>query len=225
MRKVMIGTPCYDGRLDVWYVNSLINTCKLAAEHDIEITPVWVSFDALVQRARNDTVSIALEMGCDDLVWIDSDIEWKPEWFLKLIDYDLDVVGGTYRKKGDIEEYVLRQTVRRPVDPDTGLMKVDGLGTGFVKMSRRALQYLWTESKKYVDPKDNRERAMIFDVIIEGTDMISEDITAFKRLSNGGFDIWLDTEICCGHSGPKKWTGDFIGWWNRINPQLGTKQL
>ena len=33
----MIGTPCYDGRLDVWYTNSLVNTVKLAKEKNIEI--------------------------------------------------------------------------------------------------------------------------------------------------------------------------------------------
>jgi hypothetical protein len=56
MRKVLIGTPCYDGRLDVWYTNSLVNTIKMSYEKDVEITPMWVSFDALLQRARNDTI-------------------------------------------------------------------------------------------------------------------------------------------------------------------------
>ena len=62
----MIGTPCYDGRLDVWYTNSLSNTIKQSFDHEIEIIPMWVSFDALLQRARNDTIQLALEMECDD---------------------------------------------------------------------------------------------------------------------------------------------------------------
>ena len=85
MRKVMIGTPCYDGRIDVWYCNALMNTIKMGIERDIEIIPMWVSFDALLQRARNDTIHIALETECDDLIWIDSDIEWQPEQFFKLL--------------------------------------------------------------------------------------------------------------------------------------------
>ena len=73
-RKVMIGTPCYSGQLDVWYTNSLVKTLKTISqlELDIEIIPIWISFDALLQRARNDTVQLALEMECDDLVFIDS---------------------------------------------------------------------------------------------------------------------------------------------------------
>ena len=62
-RKVMIGSPSYDGRIDVWYTNSLVNTIKESFNRDIEIIPIWVSFDALIQRARNDTIKIAMDMG------------------------------------------------------------------------------------------------------------------------------------------------------------------
>lgn len=212
-KKVMIGTPCYDGRIDVWYVNSLVNTIKMSKSLDVEITPMWVSFDALLQRARNDTIQIALESGMDDLIFIDSDIEWQPEWFFKLLDYDVDIVGGTYPKKSDREEYVTRQIIKRPITGGSDLIEVDGLGTGFVKLSRRALQYLWNCSKPYIDPKDNKERRMICDVVIEGGSMISEDIHMFNKLQRGGFKIYLDTSMTCNHTGPKKFTGDYARWY------------
>lgn len=215
MRKVIIGTPCYDGRLDVWYVNSLMNTIRMSQSRGVEITPMWVSFDALIQRARNDTIHIAVEGNFDDLIWIDSDIEWNPEWFFKLLDYEQDVVGGTYRKKGDKEEYVVRKTDKSPIDSDTGLLEVSGLGTGFVKMSKKAIRYLWDNSNSYIDPKDNKERRMVFDVVIENNDMISEDITAFFKLSRGGFKIWLDTSMTCNHIGPYKFQGNFVPWFNK----------
>lgn len=217
MRKVIIGTPCYDGRLDVWYTHSLVNTVKLAAERDVEITPIWVSFDAMVQRARNDTVQIALDMNVDDLIWIDSDIEWEPEWFYKLLDYPHDVVGGTYRKKGDVEEYVIREKFKRPIDKETGLLEVDGLGMGFVKTSRKALQYLWDNGQPYIDKKDNLERRMIFDVILKDGDIMSEDIVAFEKLQQGGFKVWLDPAMTCNHVGPYKFKGEFKRWYNNPN--------
>lgn len=225
MRRVMIGTPCYDGRLDVWYVNSLVNTVKAAQDMDVEITPMWVSFDALVQRARNDTIQLALESGVDDLIWIDSDIEWQPEWFYRLLQHPVDVVGGTYPKKGDREEYVVRQTQTRPVDVASGLVEVDGLGTGFARMSRSAMQYLWDVSKSYIDPKDGKERRMIFDVIVENGDLVSEDIYMFKVLQAGGYKVYLDTTMTCNHTGPKKWTGDFMRWYTRLKIPRAGKQL
>ena len=226
----MIGTPCYDGRIDVWYANSLMTTVKMSKEKGVEITPMWVSFDALIQRARNDTVQIALEMGMDDLIWIDSDIEWNPEWFYKLLEYPEDIVGGTYRKKGDIEQYVLRQTKKRPINQKNGLVEVDGLGTGFVKMSRASLQWLWDNSPEYVDPKDGKERRMIFDVVIENGDMISEDIHMFNTLTRGGFKVYMDTAMTCNHIGPYKFKGDFMKWYTGVEkakpalPKIG-KQL
>ena len=229
MRKVMIGTPCYDGKIDVWYANALMNTIKMGIARDVEITPMWVSFDALLQRARNDTIHVALEANVDDLVWIDSDIEWQPEQFFKLLDYPVDVVGGTYRKKGDREEYVLRQLVKKPNDPITGLTEVDGLGTGFVKFSRVAMKYLWDVSRPYIDPKDDKERRMIFDVVIEnvaGVDqMISEDIHAFNKLKAGGFQIWLDSKITCNHIGPYKFTGNFEKWYNTTTGSMPSRPV
>jgi len=215
----MIGTPCYDGRLDVWYTNSLVNTIKLSYSHEVEIVPMWVSFDALIQRARNDTIQLALDAGVDDIVWIDSDIEWQPEWFFKLLEYPVDVVGGTYRKKGDREEYVYRPSPNAQIDPSTGLVEVTGLGTGFARMSKVAIQYLWDTSSPYIDPKDNRERRMVFDVVLKDNNLVSEDITAFFKLSNGGFKLWMDPGMTCNHIGPYKFVGNYNDWTSRGKPE------
>lgn len=226
VKRVMIGTPCYDGRLDVWYTNSLVNTIKESYKHNIEIIPMWVSFDALIQRARNDTILIAKELDVDSMIWIDSDIEWEPEWFFKLVECVHDVVGGTYPKRADKEEYVVRQVNYNPIDPVTNLMEVDGLGTGFAKLSRRAINYLWDSSEPYLDPKDNKERRMIFNVKIENNLMVSEDIAMFNKLSAGGFKIYMDTSMTCNHIGPKKFTGSFINWFRKNQlAKRASKQL
>jgi hypothetical protein len=48
-RKVLIATPAHDGRLDVWYTTSLVNTIRVAQANDIFVHPVFMSYDALVQ--------------------------------------------------------------------------------------------------------------------------------------------------------------------------------
>lgn len=212
----MIGTPCYDGRLDVWYVNSLVNTVKLAKDRGIDLIPIWVSFDSLIQRARNDTIFAAIEGDFDDIIWIDSDIEWDPEWIFTLLNYTEDVVGGTYRKKNDREEYVIKQQTLTPPNPTTGLIEVNGLGTGFVKMSRAAFLYLWNTSTPYVDPKDGKERRLIFDIAVKNNLLMSEDIFAFEKLTSGGFKIWLDPKMCCSHIGPYKFVGNFQNFYNAM---------
>ena len=219
-RRVMIGTPSYDGNVSVWYINSLINTIKLAENYNVEIIPIWVSFDALIQRARNDTVAFAVEHNCDDLIWIDADIEWQPEWFFKLLEHPVDVVGGTYSKKNDqVEQYVLNLGSHPGViDSTTGLMQVAGLGTGFLRFSQRAFQWVWDNSTPYIDPdKGNREKRWIFDVVVRNNNVISEDIWVCTRLvEEGKFDIYLDTTMTCGHVGGKKYDGNFLNWFDKI---------
>jgi hypothetical protein len=72
-RKVLIGTPAYSGTVDVWYANSLVNTVRMSYEKDVVIVPVYMAYDSLVQRARNDLVKLAIEEDFDDLIFIDAD--------------------------------------------------------------------------------------------------------------------------------------------------------
>jgi len=222
-RTVMIGTPCYDGKIEVWHANSLVQTIKMSADLGVEIYPIWLSYDALVQRARNDVVALMMDMGCDDLIWIDADIDWNPTDFYKLLSYPVDVVGGTYRKKGDQEEYVAKiLDPNRPMDPHTGLIEVEGLGTGFLRMSRKAVQHLWDTSPKYSERGRDIDRRWIFDVAIKNADLVSEDIHVCDLLRTGGFPIWLDTQITCGHTGIKHFTGNFASWFTQLRNQAPT---
>jgi glycosyltransferase involved in cell wall biosynthesis len=85
MRKVLIGTPAYDGKVDVWFAHSLVQTIKLSIEKGIQVNVIYPSYDSLVQRARNDLIKIALDGEYDDLFFIDSDVEWEPEWFFNIL--------------------------------------------------------------------------------------------------------------------------------------------
>lgn len=230
-RRVLIGTPCYDGKIEVWHANSLVQTIKASSQVGVDITPIWLSYDALIQRARNDLMAIMLEGGFDDIVFIDADIDWDPQDFFKLLSYPVDVVGGTYRKKGDAEIYVAKiLDPKKSNDPQTGLYPTDGLGTGFLRLSRKAVQYLWDTCAPYEEKDQGKVRRMIFDVIVKDGDLISEDILICQRLIEGGFNIWLDTSITCGHTGMKRYTGDFNTWFNNlrnvpavnINPGYGS---
>ena len=71
MRKVLIATPALDGRLDVWYTNSVINAVRFAQSEGVFLHPVFLSFDALIQRARNDLFRLAVEGEYDDMIFVE----------------------------------------------------------------------------------------------------------------------------------------------------------
>lgn len=209
MRKVLIGTPTYDGRLDVWYVDALVGTHKLCMQSGVELMSIYTSYDALIQRARNSLVKIAIQQEFDDLIFIDSDVEWKPEWVLKLLSYPEPVVGGALVKRSQNEGYTIK-LVNKDLkwNERKDLIEVDGVGTGFLKISRFALEKLWDMSEEYADDSGSANR-MIFDLKIENGDLISEDYVACNKWRSLGYKCWVDPTMDLNHIGNKKFTGNF----------------
>lgn len=212
-RKVLIATPSYDGRLDVWYTNSIINSVRLCQANNIFLHPVFMSYDALVQRARNCLVTLALENDYDDVIFIDSDMEFDPAWILKLLSYPEDVVGGTTRKKTDEEELYSVKT-KNLEKSDNGLLKVDSLGTGFVKVSKKALKDVYDISEPYTD--QGKLHRSVFEVKIIDGELYSEDTVFSTKLETLGYDSWLDTSMTCAHIGSKKFIGDIESFIEKI---------
>ena len=209
--KVLIATPSYDGRLDVWYTTSLVNSVRIAQENGIFLHPVFMSYDALVQRARNDLFRLALDY--DAVVWVDGDLEWHPMWIMELLASDKDVVGGTYRKKTDDAELYTVKTQNLEAEDD--LVKVESLGLGFVKMSKKAVQDLWDASESYQN--EGRECRMVCDIKIMDGQLCSEDVVVFQKLKSLGYDIWLDPRMTCVHIGTKKFYGNFEDFAKRLS--------
>lgn len=213
--KVLIATPAHDGRLDVWYTTSLVNSVRIAQENGIFLHPVFMSYDALVQRARNDLFRLAVEGEYDHMIFIDADLEWNPMWVMELLSRPEDVVGGTYRKKTDEAEVYTVKT--KNLDAENGLVRVEGLGTGFVKLSRRAFMSLWESSQPYQN--EGREGRMVCDIQIIDGQLCSEDVVLFKKLKDLGFDVWLAPHMTCCHIGTKKFYGNFEDFAKRLTAQ------
>lgn len=228
-KKVLIATPSYDGKLDVYYIDSLLNTLSIAEKNNVEIYPLFICYDSLIQRARNDLFKIAHDNKIDILFFIDGDVGWNPEDFYKLLKSDKDIIGGSYRKKTDNEElYVVKaldkdnSKLNLNVDKD-GILEVAGLGCGFMKISRKAMNALWDVSKPYASEKG--ETRMVFEVVCEDNDLISEDIYMCKKWRDLGNNVYLDTKVTCSHTGTKTFVGDVGRWINSfckqeiLNPQ------
>jgi hypothetical protein len=208
-RRVIIATPVgADAAIKIWYTDALINSMRMSMTQGVELFPIYKE-DVLIQRARNDLLAIAIESGVDDLIWIDSDVCWNPEWLFKLLSYPVDVVGGTYPKKNDVVDWPVKVVGNKiPIDPDTKLLEVDGLGTGFLRLSKKAMQALWGHENKEYHGVHGKAK-WIFEVIVENGEVTGEDIVICHKLQACGFKIYLDPAMCCGHVGLKMYSGNF----------------
>lgn len=204
----MIGTPAHDGRVDVWYANSLVNTVKLAMQRQVELVPIYMSYDSLVQRARNDIVRLAIEEDFDDLIFIDSDEEWNPEWIFKLLAYKEEVIGLPVVKKSDQMMFNIKALPTGLKTQQNGLMEVEAVGTGFMKISSAALKKVWDASPEYKN--EGRSCRMVFDIKIENGDLVSEDNVFCQKWRSLGGKVFIEPSMTCNHIGVKKYQGNFL---------------
>lgn len=219
MKKILIATPSYDGRLDVWYTNALVNTVLLGYQNEIAFQPVFMSYDALIQRSRNDLVGIAVNNDFDGILWIDSDIEWAPEWAVEAVKSGKDIYGLPVIKKSATDEsYNVKCKPEDLVKDDDGLIKVESIGTGFLYVSKDAFTKLWETSEAYTH--NGQECRWVFEVKIQDGDIISEDVLMCQKLRESGFDVFINPAYTCNHIGPLKFAGDFNLFIERIK---GTK--
>lgn len=214
MRNVMIAAPSHDGRVNVWHTSSLSETCKIGLKKDINVFAIYMSFDSLVQRARNDIFKLAVEHDVDDLVFIDSDQDWQPESFFRLLEHDVDVVGVPVRKKSDYENYNIKLLTKNYNVLENGLVEVDSVGTGMLRISNKALKTIWENSPEYKD--NDKISRMVFDVSIIDGELYSEDVIFCNKCHENNINVYIDPKINVGHSGDKRWIGDFEKWITNI---------
>lgn len=207
-RHAFIATPTHDGKLCAEYVKSLVDTLPTLMQNGIAYTQAFCIGNALIHDARNRMVSwfIARE-DATDLLFIDADIAWDAQDALRLVMSPHDVIGGTYRQKRDDEEMY---NVAGLNPGPTQLIEVDYLGTGFLKISRRAIEKLMRAhpEKKYLNP-DGSDCYGLFEAPIENGKLTGEDAMFCRRWRAAGGKVFLDPDMTLHHVGTKLYTGNF----------------
>lgn len=233
--KVLLAAPSYDGRFDVRFMDSLINTIALCAQYNIKVFPYHLCYDSLIQRVRNDYFRVAYQSGVDVLFFIDSDIGWNPSDFVKLVLSDKDMIGGTYRKKTDDEELYAFKALGEnsenfAITPDeNGILEVNGLGCGFLKLSRNCVKTLFENETGFYINKDDGQNSDITKNICECTTnannhFVSEDIIMGFKWQQLGGKVYLDTNISLVHVGNKAYTGNVQNWLSNWRSQFASEQ-
>lgn len=220
--KVMIAIPAYTGTIHLGTFRSLFtDLLTLQARGDS-----WEVHDecgnALIADARALIVAQFLASDCDTLVFIDSDVAWEAGALVKLLDYPVDMVAGIYPQRKDPVNYCVKWkgTGELWADPATGLLEVDGVPAGFMKLSRTQLEAMveqYPDTEFYVEnAPDKRAWALFCDYRI-GKHKMGEDYAFCRRWTDMGGKVWIDPEIKMGHIGNKTFEGHLGDWLrNRI---------
>ena len=116
-KRIAVATPTRDGLVDINYTSSMFHLQKqLGAEYDIELTMASGVSD--ISAGRNKIFNKwYFETDVEYLLWVDSDISFAPLDLKKMIEYDVDVIGGNYpKKKLDIKNLLETAALMQKVD-------------------------------------------------------------------------------------------------------------
>ncbi len=157
-KTVMIAIPAYGGVVHTSCMESCLALLGPAKQANIDLSFLITNGDSLVTRARNTIVNTFMKSKQDYLLFVDSDIGFTPDAFLRLVQSGYKLCGTAYPKK-EIDwkkilkiakdckdEWDLRMKAANYVlnfaDPQNvkadgkGFVEVQDIGTGFMLIHR-----------------------------------------------------------------------------------------
>ena len=195
----MLATPSY-GPTSPTYTFAIARSRQALSQAGIDSAYLLLHAFCHVDDSRNKIVREFLESDCTDLVFLDSDVDWEPEQLVQLCQRDVAVVGGIYpyRREGS-EEMPVR--LKEGAKVKDGLLEVEGLPTGFMKIKRNVLEIMANDAPKYFDKIT--ETALVFDRPTPGPDKTrwGGDVDFCNRWRAMGGRLFADQEIRLGHAG------------------------
>jgi predicted O-methyltransferase YrrM len=188
----------------------------LKAGYDVELC--LLLGDCHVDDARNRLVNEFLKSKCDDMVFIDADVGFQAADLIRLLNYDRDVVGGTYPKRGNIDEYPAMYLPGELWADKDGLIEVLGLPAGFLRIRRNVLETLAKDAAEYFVQGDSLDKIkQVFErLIIDGARYSSDNAFCVKWRKAGG-KVYVDPDCYLEHRGQKTWAGTFGSYLRNIN--------
>lgn len=201
--KTLIAIPCMD-MVHTQFMRSLLQLTKVGE------VGFALSSSSLVYDARNTLAKQAVDGGFDRVLWLDSDMDFKPDMFVNLMrdmdDNNLEIVGGIYFSRKEPVVPVVYQKVGYYHDdeqdtvtpcalnyyeyPKDELFPCEGIGFGAVLMT--------TDLIKKVQDK----YGLPFSPILG----FGEDLSFCIRARDVGATIMCDSRIKVGHVGLRIYT-------------------
>jgi hypothetical protein len=220
---VMFGVPCYGGALSTATLHGLLSTQRALLARRIRFECATTANESLVTRARNSIVAHFLVSSCSHLFFVDADIGFGAEAVLRILAHDRPVMGGLYLLKRPetvawAAEWERGPDGTVPRDSETGAVRVQAIGTGFLCLRRDALEQLvaaFPETRYFPQGAPPRApwEAQCYALFETGVDpasgtYVGEDYRFCARWRSIGGEIWCDPAILLDHHGRARFAGN-----------------
>lgn len=197
-QKVLLATPAYENP-DAAYTFSVQQSREALSAAGIQSAYLLLSGNCHVDDGRNSIVAEFLQTDCTDLVFLDADVSWSPDALVKLCRFNCDFVGGVYpfRREGNGNMPVRLIAGTRAAG---GLLEVDGLPAGFMRMRRTVLERLSAVADHH-DKRDGGRVPILFERTLDGAERFSGDLAFCRKWRALGESIFAAVDLRLGHTG------------------------
>lgn len=196
-QNIFFATPCYGGMITDQYFLSMFKLSQMLMQYGIKFRITTLRNESLVTRARNILTAMFLEdKSMTHLMFIDADIEFEADSFMRMLAMDKDIIAGAYPKKNinwnqvsaaaqagetDLSYYGADYAINLKVDPETskvrthmGAIEVLDASTGFYLVKREVIEEmieknpdLWYKNDSGIDPRFNPYCYALWDTMID----------------------------------------------------------
>jgi hypothetical protein len=208
--KIILAMPGNEFRGDIMLQTiKFINYCD-SKKIDVTLSMIGGSNVSIVREkclglkdgdllSSNNFAPFYGKIDYDYILWVDSDIVFKPEDFEQLLSRNVDIVAGPYKKTLDLytstilpEDKSTIKLLQSMSDADfigkTDLIEVLGFGFGFALIKRGVFENItrpWFATAFYTQ--------------FGNTNLVGEDIWFCFKARDAGYKLWIDPLVNIGH--------------------------
>lgn len=212
-RKVFIGIPTYDGKLNIKLAYTLAALMPVALQHGISVKLGHVSGCSIITMARNSLVHQFLKSDCTELLFIDADVIPTVDDIMRLLAQSTDraLTAGMYPRRAKDKKFFLDFYLDEQDELvfDGSMMRVNRVGTGFMWINRHVVEEIANQSQTYLGPDGAGQIQNVFEFSLMDGKFVGEDYNFCDKVGMLGYEAWIDVEICLPHVGTEEFTNDF----------------
>jgi hypothetical protein len=223
--KVYIALPAYTGTTRVETTMALCEELQIMNKMGIDAHLMVNAGDSILPRCRNMFLrDFYNRKEFDHFFFLDHDITWQAGAMVRMLKHQVDFVAGVYPKRSDPVEFPIRWLESREKHSETGLIEVEGVPTGFMRLSRNCVEGMmdryWSLSYQE-DGLDPPVAIALCDFMVVNGQYVGEDYALCRRWREMGGKIWLDPDIAFNHIGFKRFEGRGVGCTGGRSGQAG----
>lgn len=193
-------------------VVSLLETQRACQERGIPFEAYFGKGSSLVHHARSKIAwYYRWRTICTHIFWVDSDIAWRAEDFLRLLAIGTvkECVTGSYPGRREGAGHFVRFLGEEAAADEHGLLPIKDTGLGFACVQRRVIEELANKAPqaRFPDCNDGEPIAHIFRMGMDGEMAMGEDYAFWADVRALGYGVYVDPTIRLGHIGPKVFRG------------------